>query len=341
MSKEEVTRSVLGSKITLQMGAPRAEEADLDPLQKPGPDAAVPNPPAMAPPPPAAPPAASLQPGVSSAPPLHEAGPKPAAAVGAVASTQPQKTGHESTVKSIHPAKIVGLSAAGALAAGAIGWAAIVNRAPQPTQDAQLVAPVHIKQSEAPYLPPPQEAQGVVIQGGAVPLPAGQLPIGAPDTTGSPAAPMVIQPEPTLPPPPSANPPVLSLPKPAPAPVRPQTKPPEAKPADAKNEPKKEQPSAGVLMDVDANAKAATSPPAPGHAAQPAPATAARPAPAPAQSGLVAITQDGKVAVFSNPKTRLPEQFKVGDKLANGEVVKSIDFAGGKVTTSAKEYRIE
>jgi hypothetical protein len=58
-------------------------------------------------------------------------------------------------------------------------------------------------------------------------------------------------------------------------------------------------------------------------------------------SGLVAITPDGKAAVFTNPKSRLPEQFKVGDRLPSGETVRSIDAKQGRVTTSAKEYGLE
>jgi hypothetical protein len=58
-------------------------------------------------------------------------------------------------------------------------------------------------------------------------------------------------------------------------------------------------------------------------------------------SGLVALTPDGKYALFTNPKTRLPEKFAVGDKLPSGEVLKSIDKNAGKATTDSKEYRLE
>ena len=58
-------------------------------------------------------------------------------------------------------------------------------------------------------------------------------------------------------------------------------------------------------------------------------------------SGLVAVTQDGKVALFTNTATRLPEKFRVGDKLPSGEVIKSIDANAGIVKTDAKEYRLE
>jgi hypothetical protein len=75
------------------------------------------------------------------------------------------------------------------------------------------------------------------------------------------------------------------------------------------------------------------------------PTTAATPKAAPpalpSGAGLVTITPDGKLAVFSNPKTRLPEQFRVGDQLPNGETLRSIDAKEGKVITNAKEYALE
>lgn len=61
----------------------------------------------------------------------------------------------------------------------------------------------------------------------------------------------------------------------------------------------------------------------------------------PKGKGLVAITPDGKVAVFTNPTTRMPEQFKVGDKLPSGDTVKAIDVQSGRVVTTAKEYGLE
>lgn len=58
-------------------------------------------------------------------------------------------------------------------------------------------------------------------------------------------------------------------------------------------------------------------------------------------AGLVAITPDGRFAVFTNPSTRLPQQFKVGDQLPTGDAVRSIDFKEGKVITTAKEYSLD
>ncbi len=71
------------------------------------------------------------------------------------------------------------------------------------------------------------------------------------------------------------------------------------------------------------------------------PAVAATPMAAARVTGLVAITPDGKVAVFTNPHTRMPEQFTVGDKLPSGDTVKAIDAQAGKVVTSSKEYGLE
>jgi hypothetical protein len=58
-------------------------------------------------------------------------------------------------------------------------------------------------------------------------------------------------------------------------------------------------------------------------------------------AGLVAVTPDGKFALFSNPTTRMPEQFKVGDRLPKGDTIRSIDVKSGKVVTTAKEYELE
>jgi len=86
-------------------------------------------------------------------------------------------------------------------------------------------------------------------------------------------------------------------------------------------------------------AKPATSPTA-AQVAAAAPAVATTPALKPS-AGLVAITPDGKAALFTNPSTRLPQQFKVGDKLPSGETIKSIDATNGKVTTATKEYGLD
>lgn len=71
-----------------------------------------------------------------------------------------------------------------------------------------------------------------------------------------------------------------------------------------------------------------------------APSAPAAPALAPAR-GLIAITPDGKSAVFTDPATRLPKQFKVGDKLTSGDTIKSIEAAQGKVIAGTKEYSLD
>jgi hypothetical protein len=66
-----------------------------------------------------------------------------------------------------------------------------------------------------------------------------------------------------------------------------------------------------------------------------------QPAAGPRPVALVAITPDGKAAVFANPSTRLPEQFRLGDRLPSGETIRSIDPKLGKVMTSSREYGLE
>ena len=48
-----------------------------------------------------------------------------------------------------------------------------------------------------------------------------------------------------------------------------------------------------------------------------------------------------KVAVFTNPKTKLPQQFKIGEQLPGGDTIRSIDAKEGKVVTSMKEYSLD
>lgn len=81
---------------------------------------------------------------------------------------------------------------------------------------------------------------------------------------------------------------------------------------------------------------------APAHPAAAAPGTVPTAKPAAEHgTGLIAITPDGKLAVFTNPKTRLPQQFKIGDQLPGGDIVRSIDAKTGKVVSSSKEYSFE
>ena len=126
---------------------------------------------------------------------------------------------------------------------------------------------------------------------------------------------------------------------------------PPAKPA--KEEPKPpavildemvEKPKPGTAVKPEAAAKApreaAKSTVVASVAATPAAAAPAVPALAPAR-GLIAITPDGTSAVFTDPATRLPKQFKVGDKLTSGDTIKSIDAAQGKVIAGTKEYSLD
>lgn len=101
--------------------------------------------------------------------------------------------------------------------------------------------------------------------------------------------------------------------------------------APAKPEAPSKAPSVATKPTVVANA--AATPAAAPSAASPAALAPAR--------GLIAITPDGKSAVFTDPATRLPKQFKVGDKLTSGDTIKSIDAAQGKVIAGTKEYSLD
>lgn len=46
---------------------------------------------------------------------------------------------------------------------------------------------------------------------------------------------------------------------------------------------------------------------------------------------VVDIARDGSYVLITNPRTRLPERFGVGQKIFSGETVQKIDAAGGKV----------
>lgn len=105
-----------------------------------------------------------------------------------------------------------------------------------------------------------------------------------------------------------------------------------------REEPKQQAP-APVILDVDvpreqpktSNVGSQMPPPVEQRTAQPAQPRFA----------LVAVLPDGKTALFTDPQTRLPVQYKVGDKLTNGEIVKVIDAKAGKVTTDKKIYVLE
>jgi hypothetical protein len=131
-----------------------------------------------------------------------------------------------------------------------------------------------------------------------------------------------------------------------------------ARPSQAASHPSKrdEPPSPAVIVDDGPTQKAQV---LTGQAAaQPSPAQAApRPTPTdatprakltattqrdqPRAGRLLAITPDSKAAVFTNPKSGLPEQFKVGDQLPSGETIRTISQKDGHVMTTAKEYSLE
>jgi hypothetical protein len=120
----------------------------------------------------------------------------------------------------------------------------------------------------------------------------------------------------------------------------------DTKPMDASQKDTKQQ-SQAVVLDVDTPNHKPVLQPTPVAVTKSEPASKTMPSPVkavePAKqgTGLVALTQDGLSALFTNPKNRLPEKFGIGDKIPNGETIKSIDKAAGKVVTDAKEYKLE
>lgn len=219
-----------------------------------------------------------------------------------------------------------------------------------PITPAATNAPVRVV--SAAYMPPqPSPAAGDTQP----------LPIAAPNE--SPAAPLPFAPPaatqetvqqkvPQLPkvaPVPAERPPAAAV-----NPSGPMQKeaPPAANPASTQRE---QQPVSAVVLD-EASPRGArvapnNAPAAPAVGAQPSKASSTAAATATAQpapkaslergTGLVAITPDGKLAVFTNPKTRLPQQFKIGDQLPSGDTIRSIDAKEGKVVSSSKEYNLD
>lgn len=217
-----------------------------------------------------------------------------------------------------------------------------------PITPAATTAPVRVV--TAAYVPPQP-----------VPTPAGTppLPIATPNDGAAsplPFAPPVAAPEP-------AAQPVAELPKAAPVaverrPAAPTQAPMQKEQAPApKNSPsnqREQQPVSAVVLDeasprgaragINPPAAAATAPAKTAASAPSVPAVASQPAPKPALergTGLIAITPDSKVAVFTNPKTRLPQQFKIGEQLPSGDTIRGIDAKAGKVVSSSKEYTLD
>jgi hypothetical protein len=61
----------------------------------------------------------------------------------------------------------------------------------------------------------------------------------------------------------------------------------------------------------------------------------------PAAAELIAISPDGKLAVFTDPQTRLPRQFQLGEQLPGGDLIRSIDAKTGRVLSSTREYSLD
>lgn len=181
-----------------------------------------------------------------------------------------------------------------------------------------------VKIVNAPYSPHQQDSMGTAAA--TTPIPG--LPIALAQGGGGEGHPSTAPNQ------------VAPISAPTPSPAKKAAKPP------AKERPAEQQqkPSAVVLDEVapqrPASAPHVASKPSTPAVKTDAPAKALVVA-APRGTGLVAITPDGKSAVFTNPKTRLPEQFKVGDKLPGGDTIRSIDNNSGKVLTSSKEYHLD
>lgn len=194
-----------------------------------------------------------------------------------------------------------------------------------PLEPRQAEETTGIREVNSSYTPPTEEAPIPDEQDGRVtPTPVQPAKINAP---GKPARVVV----PTIP---ARNEPQrkeAEQPKPV---AKPQ--PPVKTPT---KETKPQQESAPVILDVDVVRE---QPRSPNVAAKLPPQMEQRAAqPTPTRLALVAVLPDGKTALFTDPQTRLPVQYKVGDKLTNGETVKSIDSKAGKVTTDKQIYVLE
>ena len=210
-----------------------------------------------------------------------------------------------------------------------------------PTPTAEPEGPA-ASASDLPLEPrPAQDSTGIREVNSTYNPQADELPIGE-DQPGR-VTPTPVQPAPVNAQPQAARVVVPAIP-PRSEPQRREVEQPKAPaapaaPARAQREEPKQQASAPVILDVDVTRD---QPKTPNVAAQPPAPVEQRPAqPAQPRSALVAVLPDGKTALFTDPQTRLPVQYKVGDKLTNGEIVKAIDAKAGKVTTDKKIYVLE
>lgn len=249
-----------------------------------------------------------------------------------------------------------------AIALAGVGLGLLLRSGPDAAPSAEVAQPAlpvlpvseNVRSVDQPFPQMPDQPLQV-IETADTPLGSGDtvsLPFGPPAGATTPAAAPslpIVQAQPAPLPMPS---PIGELPKESkqvakvvPASTRSDTKEPtksskeEAKPAavilDELVE-KATKPAAQTRPEVAVKATVSPAPVAPASpvAATPKPATTAG-------KGLVAITPDGKSAVFTDPATRLPKQFKSGDKLPNGETIRSIDAKQGKVLAGSTEYSLD
>ena len=175
-----------------------------------------------------------------------------------------------------------------------------------------------VRSVNEPWIRPAQEQTQSTDAGAIIPVVPGSLtsPNSPSGDSRVAAPPPLSTPEPVKAAPPSAQRPATD------------TKPPEKKSAEA------------VILDVEAASPAAKTQATAAVAVTPG-KPAAKEAPKRVGAGLVALTPDGKSALFTNPTTRLPEKFGIGDKLPSGETLRLIDPNSGTVKTDAREYRLE
>lgn len=241
-----------------------------------------------------------------------------------------------------------------------IGFGAVVTRLMSKGDDLPVKASTE-EHAQAPVLQAIRSVDEPFPMPSAEPAPASSAPVILPEGNQADEAPLPLRESPAQPSGPlKPTPPAQIIPsttvskvtvQPSPAQPRAVTPDPRAVKALTKEVAKETPKESGseqakdsatdVILDNEPPVRAAPQPqkeaPAP-HVAPPQTAVAPHAAKG---SGLVAITPDGKAALFTNPRTRLPEQFKVGDKLVNGEIVKSIDTKVGKVVTDKREYILE
>ncbi len=95
---------------------------------------------------------------------------------------------------------------------------------------------------------------------------------------------------------------------------------------------------------VEAPSRVAAAPvvaPAPSKPASAPVAAAAPPKVDEPKVTVVDIARDGSYVLITNPRTRLPERFGVGQKIFSGETVQKIDAAGGKVQLDKRSVGLQ